>query len=113
MQIGLHFFCVAAFAISGSAAAQEPVQPPSPARMAGEYWAAKPAKLTPYIAPNKPHWKLSDILAAHRGQSDWVQPIVRNEDQEADYISLGAGKKTKAQFYADDRIVFIVQDGAI
>jgi mannose-6-phosphate isomerase-like protein (cupin superfamily) len=59
------------------------------------------------------YWKLSEILAAHRGQTDWVQPIVRNQDQDADYISMGVGRKTKSQFYADDRMIFIVQSGAI
>ena len=49
--------------------------------MTGQFWAPKPTELTPYTAPNKPHWKLSEILAAHKGQSDWVQPIVRNKDQ--------------------------------
>lgn len=82
-------------------------------RMTGQFWAYKPASLPTYTAPNKPHWKLSEILAAHRGQSDWVQPLVRNHDQEADYISLGPGGKTKPRFYANDRLVFIVQDGAI
>ena len=72
-------------------------------QMTGQYWAPKPTTLTPYTAPNKPHWKLSEILAAHKGQSDWVQPIVRNKDQVADYISMGAGKKTKMKMYPDDR----------
>src|SRR3569833_420852 len=76
-------------------------------------WSPKPTAPTPYVAPNKPHWKLSEILAAHKGQSDWVQPIVRNKDQEGDYISLGAGKKTKQKKYSDDRVVFIVWDGSI
>ncbi len=89
-------------------------QAPNPAqRMPEQFWAYKPAFLPPYRAPNKPHWRLSEILAAHRGQSDWVQPLVRNQDQEADYISLAPGKKTKPRFYANDRFVFIVQDGAI
>jgi len=82
-------------------------------RMSGQFWAYKPASLAPYKAPNKAHWKLSEILAAHRGQKDWVQPLVRNSDQEADYISMASGGKTKARFYGNDRIVFIVQDGAI
>ena len=76
-------------------------------KMSGQFWAPKPAELTPYTAPNKPHWKLSEILASHKGQTDWVQPIVRNKDQVADYISMGAGKKTKMKMYPDDRIVFI------
>ncbi|WP_419815312.1 hypothetical protein [Glacieibacterium sp.] len=77
------------------------------------YWSGKPTKMTPYVAPNKPHWKLSEILAAHRGKTDWVQPIVRNNEQDADYISLGVGKSTKRKMYADDRVVWIVQDGSM
>jgi mannose-6-phosphate isomerase-like protein (cupin superfamily) len=82
-------------------------------KLAMPYWSAKPTELTPYVAPNKPHWKLSEILAMHKGQTDWVQPIVRNREQDADYISLGAGKTQKARFYADDRVVFIVWDGQL
>lgn len=81
--------------------------------MPGQYWAPKPTVPTPYVAPNKPHWKLSEILAAHKGQSDWVQPLVRNKDQEADYIAMGPGRKTKAKMWPDDRLVFIVWDGSI
>jgi len=82
-------------------------------RMPGELWSPKPTTMTPYVAPNKPLWKFADIMAAHRGQSDWVQPIIRNKDQDADYIALGAGKTTKAKMYSDDRVVFIVWDGAV
>jgi mannose-6-phosphate isomerase-like protein (cupin superfamily) len=112
MKIALSFIAILALAPLG-AAAQAPGQPTAPARMTGEYWAAKPATLTPYVAPNRVHWKLSEILAARRGQSDWVEPLVRNQDQDADYISMGPGKKTKTQFFADDRMIFIVQAGAI
>lgn len=89
---------------------ENPVTAP---RMSGQLWAPKPTTMTPYSAPNKPHWKLSEILASHKGQGDWVQPIIRNKDQEADYISIAPGKKTKPQLYPDDRLVFIVWDGSI
>lgn len=79
----------------------------------GQFWSAKPARLTPYVAPNRVHWKLSEIRASHRGRADWVQPLVRNAEQEADYISMGPGRKTKPAFYADDRMVFIVWDGQL
>ena len=105
-----------ALAAAGIAVAQTPGKedlPVTAPKLAATYWSAKPTTPTPYAAPNKVHWKLSEILASHRGQSDWVQPIVRNNEQDADYISLGAGKATKPRFYADDRVVFIVQDGAI
>ncbi len=84
------------------------------ARFAAVSGRPSPASRRPMSAPNKPHWKLSEILASHKGQTDWVQPVVRNTHQEADYISLGVGKKTKQiSCYGDDRVVFIVWDGSL
>ena len=102
-----------AFAASAQFSGHEDPMPVTQPRMSGEYWAPKTTKPNPYVAPNKVHWKLSEILAAHRGKSDWDQPIVRNNEQDADYVSLGVGKKTKAKFYPDDRLMFIVWDGAV
>jgi mannose-6-phosphate isomerase-like protein (cupin superfamily) len=79
----------------------------------GLIWSPKPTKLPTYVAPNKPIWRLAEILAAHKGKAEWVQPIVRNADQEADYIAMAPGKATKPHFYADDRIVWVVQDGSM
>src|SRR5215475_5160730 len=76
-------------------------------------WSPKPVPLTPWAAPNKPIWRLSEILAAHKGKTDWVQPIVRDQDYHADYISMGAGQKTKPQFWADDRIFWYVASGQV
>jgi quercetin dioxygenase-like cupin family protein len=76
-------------------------------------WAAKTATPAPYVEPNRPIWRISEIMAAHNGQTDWVQPTVRNRDFDCDYISMGAGKKTKAVFYADDPVIIIVQSGQI
>jgi mannose-6-phosphate isomerase-like protein (cupin superfamily) len=114
---GLLAIGAAAWAMATPAPAQfngrEDPMPVTAPKLAEAYWSAKPTQPTPYTAPNKVHWKLSEILAAHRGQSDWVQPIIRNPEQDADYISLGAGKKTKRKMYADDRVVWIVQDGTM
>jgi mannose-6-phosphate isomerase-like protein (cupin superfamily) len=82
-------------------------------KMPGQYWAPKPTTMTPYTAPNKPVWHLTDILAAHKGQANWVQPIVRNKDQEGDYVSMAPGEKTKQKMWPDDRIVFIVWGGEL
>jgi mannose-6-phosphate isomerase-like protein (cupin superfamily) len=53
------------------------------------------------------------MLAAHKGQADWVQPIVCDRDYHADYVSMGAGSKTRPQFWADDRIFWFVTSGQI
>jgi mannose-6-phosphate isomerase-like protein (cupin superfamily) len=106
---------ISAVAVAASASAQFLGQSVMPAEsaMPDVVWSPKPSALPPYVAPNKPLWKVSEIVAAHKGKADWVQPIVRNSDQEADYISNAPGTKTKAKFYTDDRLVFIVQAGAI
>src|SRR5262245_18780635 len=76
-------------------------------------WAPKPVPLTPWKAPNKPIWRLSEIMAAHKGQSDWVQPVVRDSDYAADYISMGAGQKTRPQLWADDPVFWYIASGQI
>ena len=114
------FGALAAALLFTSAASAQSFVPPTPQpmpqveapRMAAQYLSPKRTP-QPYKAPNRPHWKLSEILAAHKGQGDWTQPVVRNSEQEADYISLGVAKKTKTKMYAEDRVVFIVHDGAL
>ena len=67
-------------------------------------WAPVPVKLAPFTAPNKPLKKFVDILARHRGKSDWAETEVLTRDFIGQYVSMGAGKKTKTLFWADDRI---------
>jgi len=76
-------------------------------------WAPKPAVATQWKAPNKPIWRLSEILAVHKGQKDWMQQIVLDQDYSAQYIQMAPGEKTRTQFWADDRIFFVVWSGEI
>ena len=76
-------------------------------------WAPKSTNTSPWKAPNKPIWRLNEIMADHKGKTDWDQPIVRDQDYASDYISMGAGQKTKPQFWADDRIFWYVASGQI
>jgi mannose-6-phosphate isomerase-like protein (cupin superfamily) len=76
-------------------------------------WSPKPVPLTEWKAPNKPIWRLKDILAAHKGEKSWTQPIVRDRDYAADYIQMAPGEKTPTQFWADDPVFWYVADGTI
>jgi len=116
MKARLLFAACALAVLAGPAAAQflgdsgaDVVEP----RMIGKFWASKPTIMSPYVAPNRPHWKLSEILLAHKGESDWIQPIIRNKDQVADYISMSPGARTKLMMWPDDRIIFIVWGGSL
>ena len=74
-------------------------------------WAAKPAKLPPYVAPNKLVYRLADVLAAHKGKANWKQAVFSSRDFIGEWISMAPGEKTKTQFYADDRVFWVVQSG--
>jgi mannose-6-phosphate isomerase-like protein (cupin superfamily) len=74
-------------------------------------WAPQPVKPAPYTAPNKPLRKFVDILARHRGKSDWAETEVLTRDFVGQYISMAPGKKTKTLFWADDRIYWVVVSG--
>ena len=76
-----------------------------------EAWAPQPVKPAPFTAPNKPLKKFADILARHRGKSDWAETEVLTRDFIGQYISMGPGKKTKTQFWADDRVYWVVASG--
>jgi mannose-6-phosphate isomerase-like protein (cupin superfamily) len=76
-------------------------------------WSPKKTPVEAYTAPNKPHWKLSEILASHKGQASWIQPVVRNKDLMADWHQLGAGGKTVEVLYPDNRVGIIVWSGQV
>lgn len=76
-------------------------------------WAPKPAALTPWTAPNKPHWKLADVMTAHKGQKNWKVAIVNDEFLHADYIQMAPGDKTPRRAHPDTREWWVVQDGEI
>ena len=57
--------------------------------------------------------ELSELLAKHKGQTDWTETLVKTKDFIGQYISMGPGKKTKTVFYADDRVFWFIQAGKI
>jgi len=100
-----------ALAMGPNALAQTQAQATAPASKATIAWAAKPAKLPPFVAPNKLVWRLADVLAAHKGKQNWKQAVFHSRDYDGAWISMAPGEKTKTQFYADDRVFWVVQSG--
>ena len=64
------------------------------------FLAPKAAAPAGWVAPNKPWTKLPDVLSKHAGEVDWSEAIVRDELLQADYISMGAGRKTTRRLNA-------------
>lgn len=74
-------------------------------------WASKPTKLPAYTGPNRLVYRFADVMKAHAGRTDWKQQVHLSRDFTASWISMGAGKKTKAAFHADDKTFWVVQSG--
>ncbi|APL96470.1 cupin domain-containing protein [Sphingobium indicum] len=113
------YLCSPALLILGAAAqtsAPSPSQAPStpPARPPMENaWSPKRTPPRAYDAPNRPWWKLADILAAHKGEKSWTHAIVRNRDLEADWRQMAAGQRTEPLMYADNATALIVWGGQL
>src|SRR4029453_2538265 len=76
-------------------------------------WAPMPIEPAKWIAPNRPHWKLSELLAKHKGEPNWTEPIVNDTTLRADYASMAPGAKTPRRLPPDTRAWWIVQDRQI
>lgn len=76
-------------------------------------WSPKKNPVTAYTAPNKPLWKLSEVLAMHSREASWTQPIVRNKNMKADWHQLASGGRTGSVMYPDTRIGLIVWSGQL
>lgn len=104
-------------ALGGAAQTQPAATPPKgppPGRPPMETgWSPKRTPVRAYDAPNRPHWKLADIMARHKGQKDWLHPIVRNRDLEADWHQMAAGGKTDPLMYPDNATALIVWGGQL
>src|SRR5207253_1348150 len=102
---------VLALSVGSDAFAQTQAQATAPASKATIAWAAKPAKLPPFTGHNRLVYRLADVLAAHKGKQSWSQTVFDSRDFTGEWISMAPGEKTKTQFYADDRVFWVVQSG--
>jgi len=78
-----------------------------------EAWAPMPEKPNPFMPPHKALTKLSDVLAKHKGQQSWSEPIVNDNLFQGSYIAMAPGAKTPRRFHQDNRAMWVVQDGQI
>jgi quercetin dioxygenase-like cupin family protein len=64
-----------------------------------------------WVAPMRPHTRLADVLASHKGQAAWSQTMVQDAHWTAKFIQIAPGEKTKKLFYPDTEMFFVVQSG--
>src|SRR4051794_13211623 len=76
-------------------------------------WAPKPLEKTVWKAPMKPHTKIADVKAAHKGQTSWRQVIVDDDHLKAEYIAMAPGEKVGRRFHPDTREWWVIMDGEV
>lgn len=76
-------------------------------------WTPKPAALTPYTGPHRPHTRLSEVLAAHRGEASWRQVVVDDKHMVGAWVQAAPGERPKPRMFADHRYALIVWDGEL
>ena len=76
-------------------------------------WAPLPVEPNPWVAPNKPIARLSELRSKHAGQQNWTETVVSDNLFHADYISMAPGAKTPRRLHPDNRAWWIIQDGQI
>src|SRR5689334_15283927 len=94
MRFGFGVALVVVFGLSFVAAQQPDAPAPAPAGRGGGraggapggrgpgpqvVWSPKAENPGGWTAPMKPHTKLSEVLAKHKGQTDWVETIVDDQ----------------------------------
>src|SRR5689334_9981056 len=77
------------------------------------FWAPKPIELTKYLPPHKPLTRIADVKAKHKGQTEWRELIVDDDQLRAEYIAAAPGSKAPKQMHPDTREWWVIMDGQI
>jgi len=116
MKLWLAAFAVVVALAGMSSSGQAPTSAAQrpPARQTAPLIMMSPKATSPgWTGVHRPHTRLADVLAAHKGQADWAQTIVDDESLNAQWISMGPGNKTPRRMNGDTREWWIVQAGTL
>ena len=85
---------VALFVLVAAASAWVGAQEQPPAKpTTQEFWVQRTPGGKGFVAPNKPHHKISDVKAKHKGQTNWRETVVKDGEAIAEYVSVAPGGK--------------------
>ena len=76
-----------------------------------QLWA--PKGQSKYVPPHKPHTKLADLKAKHKGKTGWREVIVDDEHLRSEYIFSRPGTKTPRALHPDTRAWWVVMEGEV
>ena len=73
----------------------------------------KPTMLTNYTPPHKPHTKLAEVKARHKGEAEWSEWVVKDDYLWGQYIQSAPGSKVSPRFHPDTREWWVILEGQI
>src|SRR4051812_43849308 len=76
-------------------------------------WAPKPATTPTYPPGQKPWTRLTDLKAAHKGQTDWRELIVDDGRLTGEYVAAAPGARIAKRLHPDTREWFAVVEGDV
>lgn len=76
-----------------------------------EFWYVNKKTSVVYTPPNRPLWKLSDLLQMHAGQNNWSQEILKDDLQDVTYNSAAPGTKFIPRMHSQTASVYVVMKG--
>ncbi|MBI3694973.1 MAG: cupin domain-containing protein [Acidobacteria bacterium] len=76
-------------------------------------YAPKPTMLTNYTPPHKPHTKLAEVKAKHKGEAEWSEWVVKDDYLWSQYIQSAPGSMVSPRFHPDTREWWVILEGQI
>jgi mannose-6-phosphate isomerase-like protein (cupin superfamily) len=76
-------------------------------------YAPKPTRLIPYTPPHKPHTRLQDVKAKHKGQAEWSEWVIKDDYLWTQYIQSAPRSKVSPRFHPDNREWWGILEGEI
>jgi mannose-6-phosphate isomerase-like protein (cupin superfamily) len=77
------------------------------------FYFPKPVHPTAYTAPMRPLVRLADLKAKHRGQSNWSELVILDNNSRAQVISAAPGSRVTRHLHPDAPEWWVVQQGRI
>jgi mannose-6-phosphate isomerase-like protein (cupin superfamily) len=62
---------------------------------------------------NKPHIKLADLKARHKGQTNWMEVVIDDENYHSTYHSAAPGTRFPRRVHPDTRKFWVVVEGEL
>jgi len=99
---------IAALSMSSVQAQTPPAGAGGAGRAPPEFWYVNKGKGGVYTPPNKPLWKMADLLKMHAGQNNWSQQIIKDNLQDVTYNSAAPGSKFIPRMHMETATAFVV-----